>query len=235
MGAGATRTGGLPQQPALPVRVLGIDRQDFRREAGDQRADRWVPDADRAPGGERMRGTSEARIETREQDQNETAGRALTRTAMAMDESGRRRVSTASSSAASAGVDWALLRRNRDADRDRVESELRAFDQLATVTPLPIAPDAKAQPSPCPSRPAVPEATSITMAQWSLPSTGTTRKDSTDGPETKPWSMRSNRAEPCHGPQVRSGDRPVRSATATAASVRWDLIRLYAGQSGVEL
>lgn len=68
-------------------------------------------------------------------------------------------------------------------------------------------------------------AASITMALWSDPGTVTTRKASTSSPDTKAWSIRSNRGEPDHGPQVRRGRTPAVSATATAASVSWDAIR----------
>lgn len=75
----------------------------------------------------------------------------------------------------------------------------------------------------------------MTMALWSAPRTGTTWKFLATTPLTKPWSMRANRGESAQGPQVAT-TRPFDSqATATAASVNWEAIRLYKGQDGVAL
>ena len=75
----------------------------------------------------------------------------------------------------------------------------------------------------------------MTMALWSAPRTGTTWKLLAATPPTKPWSIRASRGDIDQGPQVAS-TRPFDSqATATAASVNWEAIRLYKGHTGVAL
>ena len=75
----------------------------------------------------------------------------------------------------------------------------------------------------------------MTMASWSEPASPSTSKPTGRQPETKAWSMRSQRRELGHGPHVGSGVVPCALASAAAASVRWDAIRRYAGQPGVAL
>ena len=78
-------------------------------------------------------------------------------------------------------------------------------------------------------------ATSMTMAEWSLPKTGTTWKSTTRMPCTNPWSMRSSRGAAAQGPQVGCGRSSKALAATTAASVNWAEIRRYTGQMGVAL
>ena len=75
----------------------------------------------------------------------------------------------------------------------------------------------------------------MTMALWSAPRTGTTWKLFAATPPTNPWSIRTNRGDNDQGPQVASTRRFDSQATATAASVNWEAIRLYKGQAGVAL
>ena len=75
----------------------------------------------------------------------------------------------------------------------------------------------------------------MTMASWSEPASVTTSNPNGRHPDTNAWSMRRQRSEPGHGPQVRRGFVPCAVASTSAASVRWDAIRRYAGQDGVAL
>ena len=75
----------------------------------------------------------------------------------------------------------------------------------------------------------------MTMALWSAPRTGTTWKPFATTPRTKAWSIRISRGADGQGPQVGKVRPPASRATTTAASVNWEVIRLYRGQPGVAL
>ena len=75
----------------------------------------------------------------------------------------------------------------------------------------------------------------MTMALWSAPRTRTTWKLLAPTPLTNAWSIRANRGDSDQGPQVASTLRFDSQATATAASVNWEAIRLYKGHAGVAL